>query len=504
MLVYVNQFRLLGENSCDEAFRLISRWLSKNVGQHISPTFLKSGKEKELNSCHIRTYIADRLTPQLYSILFTHPDKNISSRQWVTEIAVKFENKNTLISILLEVSDVSTRVKEFPKTTKPNLVASLNKSELLDPETIGLKAKEIKNNLEDFKVLKCEINKDERNYPIVLVSKRKYTDEFILEPNKLQEQLFGLAQVFFFDKEVDSYKLEGVIGKNCVWDGAVRIIYPVKMKSRLFRSAELTQLKKSSDNIYHEFLSFITHILNGYNKRNHLKPTDIRAKRNRDRISLLRKENQDKAGYEKLANEIYDELERRVDEFKKEREDLEEKIQELELSRLDLEEKIKSLEKDNYNLKNRIEYSLRSKENKKESGVIKGGEEFDVYDEEIKDLLLNIIESYFTSREDAFDKNDREYKILCDIIKSNCKKNYATHIFNECKDIFNNYSSVSEKMKNDLSKIGLEIVNAGKHNKLRFIGDERFSVTFAKTTSDKRAGENIVNHIKKALLHPFV
>ena len=81
MLVYINQFELVGKNSCDEAFYLISKWLTKNANKKISKEFLKSGKELSIKTSHIRTYVADELEPYLYSILFSHPDKNVSGRQ---------------------------------------------------------------------------------------------------------------------------------------------------------------------------------------------------------------------------------------------------------------------------------------------------------------------------------------------------------------------------------------------------------------------------------------
>lgn len=348
-----------------------------------------------------------------------------------------------------------------------------------------------------------EINREERDYPLILVSKKRHSNEFIISPSKLQEQLFGLAQVWFFDEETDLYELEKVIGKHSVWDGAVRIIYPVRIKNtRLFRSSELTKLKEESDNIYHEFLSFITHMSNGFNKRKHFKPTDVRAKRNRDKISLLRVQIKDSSDYKKLAIDAFDELGKQEEEFKQKNSELEKDIENLELSKLDLEEKIKSLEYENSNLKNKITYSPQIKQNRKEFGFIKAGKEQDLYTDEIQDLLLNIIESYYKGRND-FDKNDREYKILADIISQNTKTDYAKEIVNKCKVIFTNYSSITNKMKSDLNRIGLEVVETGEHNKLKFIQDNRFIATFSKSASDDRASKNIINHIKKALLHRF-
>lgn len=379
----------------------------------------------------------------------------------------------------------------------------LNKSKFLDRETIGFKAKKLKNDSDEFRGLNYEINREERTYPLVLVSKRRHSNEFIISPTKLQEQLFGLAQVWYFDENINLYDLENVIGNYCVWDGAVRIIYPVKIKNtRLFRSSELTKLKEESDNIYHEFLSFITHMSNGFNKRKHFKPIDVRVKRNRDKISLLRDKIKDNSDYEKLAMDAFSELDRQEEEFNKKYLELEKDIDDLELCKLDLEERIKSLEHENFRLRNNVIHNPKIRQNKKDIGFINSGKEQELYPDEIQDLLLSIIENYYKGRSD-FDKNDREYIILNDIIIHNQKSNYANDLVNQLKTIFTNYSSMNNKMKNELVKIGLEVIETGEHNKLKFINDNRSIATFAKSASDYKASKNIINHIKKALLNKF-
>ncbi|MDN4725744.1 hypothetical protein QYZ40_12085 [Vibrio parahaemolyticus] len=45
----------------------------------------------------------------------------------------------------------------------------------------------------------------------------------------------------------------------------------------------------------------------------------------------------------------------------------------------------------------------------------------------------------------------------------------------------------------------IEVVTDGNHNKAKFVGDERYSVTFAKTASDSHAGKNNVSTIRDNL-----
>lgn len=502
MLIYINQFELLGENSCDEAFYLISKWLTKTLGKQISKNFLKSGKEYSIDASHIRTYVADEIEPYLYSILFTHPDKNVSGRQWVTEISLKSENNKTEISIALEVSDISTRVKESVKTTKPHLVALLHKNKYISPSTIGLKVNKLKNDNNEFKALDYEINREDRDYSIILVSKRRHTNEFLLSPNKLQEQLVGLAKVISINEDIDLKSLENNIGNHIVWDGAIRIIYPPRVKhTKLFRSREIAELGGIGKDIYHEFLSFITHTTNGFKKRKHFSPADIRSKRTRDRIKLLKDKVNSSKDYETLAIQAFDELERQNDIFNSEKEQLKKEIDDLSFKNLEFEEDIKKLKQDKYNLESRINYSRKDREIKKEYGFLNYGNEIDLYPDEIKDFILNIIENYYKNTQ--LDRNDRQYKILEDIVSKNERIDYASSIIEECRRIFTNYSSITTKMKSDLSKINLEVVEDGTHNKLKFINDDRFIAVFSKTTGDDKTSKNILNHIKKALLHNF-
>ncbi len=48
--------------------------------------------------------------------------------------------------------------------------------------------------------------------------------------------------------------------------------------------------------------------------------------------------------------------------------------------------------------------------------------------------------------------------------------------------------------------MNLELHEDGNHNHLKFIGDSRYQVAFAKTPSDKRVGKNIIRDINKELL----
>ncbi|MCG6480719.1 hypothetical protein, partial [Vibrio parahaemolyticus] len=77
MLIYVNQFQLVGKESSEIAFRTISGWLKGITKRHFTSSELKSGEEFTIERMKVRTYTAVDLQPYMYSVLFSHPDKSI-------------------------------------------------------------------------------------------------------------------------------------------------------------------------------------------------------------------------------------------------------------------------------------------------------------------------------------------------------------------------------------------------------------------------------------------
>ena len=199
MLIYVNQFELVGDGDADAAFRTIAGWLKVITKRHFTIGELKSGEEFSIGRMKVRTYAATEFSPQMYSVLLSHPDFSVKGRQWITEIGIKNENSVTTVSILLETSDISTLVKDIPSTTRPKLVTFLQENGTLSFATVGLGVKKFKNNIEEFKALSAEIEREDRAYPLVLVSNCKIDNKALINPIKLQEQLLGLAQVVYSD-----------------------------------------------------------------------------------------------------------------------------------------------------------------------------------------------------------------------------------------------------------------------------------------------------------------
>lgn len=499
MLIYVNNFELKGENATGRALHSICGWVKYKTGEEFTVEMLKGGDNYRFDSITVRSFCALSLPPYMYSVLLTHPDHKVNGRFWETEIGVTENHGITKLSILLKVNDISTQVRGAVSTTRPLLVKYLYDSDLLIRNTVGLKPSFLKNDINDIKALRFEIFRPERKCPIVLVSKNKLVNEF-----KLQQQLIGLAQVIVLPKSMDDGVIELELGQRySAWDGAINIINPLHggetPRNKLILSDTIDDWSVNAIHVLHELLSLVTHTTNGKYRKEHFSPTDVRAKRQKDhRISLINKvENlADDSDYKVLLEEAMEELELQQETSNAELETLRITLTDAESMFYEAESDKALIENKAMQLEAKVTY-LEGRLDGKPSGVpvlIKKNE-VDLYDGEITGILIDILKSSFASAKQYTRKKD----ILKDIIESNEQSTIKNKMLEDLKVELRNYRSLTPKLRAILSSVNIEVIVDGNHNKAKFIHDERYSVTFAKTASDALAGRNNLSIIKENL-----
>ncbi|HHQ6615173.1 TPA: hypothetical protein ACSTL0_001541 [Serratia fonticola] len=325
MLVYVNNFNCIGDNSFNRIIDSISGWLNRVAEVKLTREQLLTPNNIKIGNSFIRTYSANKIEPEVYSVMYTHPDNNVTGRQWITEIGIRKEKTNTFISVLLEISDVSTLIYSRPITTRPSIVRYLKYNCTFDSDVVGQKVEHITNTVGDYRYLSHEIHRDTRKYPIIFISKDKL---FPVKPESLQDQLFGMAQVVATEGDIDSWEMERILGRKLSsWGGAINIIYPTNSNGQVPNNLILPdKIKEIEANglgkIQNYILSIITHSQNGYNKKKHISPTLTRAKRQKDDNDIFRKrisEINTDTQYSELLDEAINEL----DAIKKSMDDME-------------------------------------------------------------------------------------------------------------------------------------------------------------------------------------
>ena len=126
--------------------------------------------------------------------------------------------------------------------------------------------------------------------------------------------------------------------------------------------------------------------------------------------------------------------------------------------------------------------------------LVAGNNEDDFYPGEIKDFVLAAVK-----KEDATEKNTRRYDVLTDILKANNYEAIGEQRAEEVKRLLSNYSGMTPKLKKGLEYLGF-IFDKSDHQKVKYYGNDRYTVVYASTPSDKGRGgkNNARNTIKKA------
>ena len=124
------------------------------------------------------------------------------------------------------------------------------------------------------------------------------------------------------------------------------------------------------------------------------------------------------------------------------------------------------------------------------------GDEAELYDGEIKDIILSVIAE---ARKGSL-KDSRRADIFNDIINANGYKGYSAERIKRIKELFKGYKTMSGAMRKELEAMGMEITEDGIHYKVKYYGDDRYAATISKTASDHREGDNTAHHIIKGML----
>jgi hypothetical protein len=114
----------------------------------------------------------------------------------------------------------------------------------LAPSVSGVTVKSVGRDVDSCRALLAEIERPDRDCPIVLVS--PVTDgHYLVNTKDLQERLVGLGQVVQVCDDFNSYEMAEIIGQyRSAWSGAVNVIYTpsqtAKVRNRLFRADEIS------------------------------------------------------------------------------------------------------------------------------------------------------------------------------------------------------------------------------------------------------------------------
>lgn len=111
------------------------------------------------------------------------------------------------------------------------------------------------------------------------------------------------------------------------------------------------------------------------------------------------------------------------------------------------------------------------------------GNEDEFYQGEIKDFVLSAVQKEL----DRTEVRTRRYDVLLDVIKSNDYDRVNEQKAETIKKLLKNYSGMTPKIKRELEKIGF-VFDPSDHQKVKYYGDDRYTVIYASTPSDRGHG----------------
>lgn len=372
MLVYVNRF-VFKPNSADQIIQLVAKWVGARVKGYIDPDRLAEGirelKLKDGSALTSRATLSDdrqRVYPFWFCSQLSHRDDKVSGRRWITEIGLRQEAEGDPVecTILLRTEEVSARVLTSIQVTRPRLVEQLVVSCNPAGQTPGLSAKKL--TLDSAAAFLREVERDERDYPIVVLSANR-AGIYPVTAERLCSIVVGLAEVACVPPDEDTFAIEEVVGRNFMaFGGAINILFPGRQGNRghfyetvLIRPEEIVEILAGGSSVESEVLSAITHRTNLPFSWRHISPE--RVSQERLRAQLARVIEQAKSGDHSEELVAYVELLEAADE------ELQLKDNELKRTQFDLEERnqeVRALEADVVGLKHALSSIYSSDEEK--------------------------------------------------------------------------------------------------------------------------------------------
>jgi hypothetical protein len=300
--------------------------------------------------------------------------------------------------------------------------------------------------------------------PLVYVSAR-FQGGHIVDVDSLAEALAGMAHVLVEPNRPFSVRLMSEVNSQNVYGGAIGVYWPEGGGRRSFflhhESESPSEMERA---VVEEVRSALV------NRRPLARVTWSAVQ---ELIS--------RRTFAALRDQGSTEVQRYVDEFDKE---LKSKQEELE----DAEREIARLE---------AEVKKYQAQSPMQSGLfLQTSPEQDLYAGE----LLGVVRDAIADAVTRVTEDSRRQHILKSIVNANPPTGEAEAMRNRLKSLLRDFRSMDAKVRNALQDMGFEISDEGKHYKIVFQGDDRYTFTMPKSGSDHRGGLNLAGDISRLLL----
>ena len=283
--------------------------------------------------------------------------------------------------------------------------------------------------------------------------------------DSLAEALAGMAHVLVEPNRAFSVRLMSEVSSQNVYGGVIGIYWPEGGGRRsFFLHQESQSLLETEQAVIEEVRSALA------NRRPMARITWSGVQ---ELIS--------RRAFKALRQQGSTEIQKYVDEFDKEINSKQEKIDDAErdISRLEAEVR-------KYQAQSPMQSGL----------VLQTASEQDFYAGELLGVVLDAI----TDSVGRVNEDSRRQHILKSIAQANLPTGTAEAMKNRLKELLRDFRSMDGKVRSALIDMGFSISDDGKHYKIVFQGDDRYTFTMPKSGSDYRGGLNLASDISRLLL----
>lgn len=308
--------------------------------------------------------------------------------------------------------------------------------------------------------------------PIVYISKTFY-DEFPVNIKKISRLLKGVAHVLVQKDGWLNSRLKAACNSQNEYYGAIGIYYPnpaIGHKRYLYRAydgSDAILMEKIIRNVIQYSDSQRINTLYTWQGVNNALLRDKLNSQKEERLAMEHAKNEADALIESVDEDLK-KFQRQVEELAKANEVLTQENQ-----------------------------GLRTKLNTTDNiPLLYFGDEEEFYPGEIREMVLNVLDESLKN----IPNKSRRADVLRDIIQNNNYQHTNIRRQKEIKNIIKDCKTISNSMKQQLQNMGFTIKEDGKHYRLTYYGDERYTVTIAKTGSDWRSGKNNASIITNGMM----
>lgn len=302
MLVYANHLSFQGAGAEEAIFKAIGGWLKEQLGFGLHPDQLKqdgefNGYRGDVRSW-LRVYATCEEEPELYAWVLKSPDETVRGRQWITELGLKSYRGDVELSCIVKTDEHSTLVASPVMASRPRVIGYVvnNIQQAADADfaaaVSGVAVKLVGQDRDSYRGLLAEIERRDRDCPIVLVSPTR-DGEYLINVTDLQQKLVGLSQVVQVSRDFNSYEMAEVIGQfRSAWSGAINILYtPAQtglVRNRLFLSDEVVGWGDTQHGRISQILAWVTNNTNVLRLRKRVRPEGVTQLALRRRLQAVR------------------------------------------------------------------------------------------------------------------------------------------------------------------------------------------------------------------------